>query len=385
MRIVRKIGLRVLLLATLGAVATGCMPGGAATNPGWTVVAVQEGIVYAALATGNVIALDGAQAGAELWSYPIQQSQGPGCGLVRAPSDDAEAPLDAVYGLPVVADDLLLVTSYNHTLYAFNRDTGSKEWERNAQEAIIGGVAVDGGMAYFGSSDHRVYALDLATREMVWDAPFETGNWVWGTPAVDEKTMYVGSMDHYVYALDRMTGTELWRQDVGASVLGTVTLADDRLFVGSIDRRLHTLSAEDGQEAWRTEVLEGWVWGEALVDEGYVYFGTLGSTVHALSVGDGSSRWRDVVTLEKGEAVRAGPALLGKYLIVGTDLGRLYVIDMETGSTQDVYKDLAGSVLSRPAVEDDRVYVGTTAGTIHALDSFPRAREVWVYPPPKEK
>lgn len=360
------------------------MPGGALTNPGWTVVAAQDGVVYSALATGTVVALD-SLSGSELWRFPAQTPrQGIGCSLPFASGGTAEntpRPLDAVYGLPILTEDLLLVTSFDSQLYAFDRRSGEKLWTFGVGAAIVDSVTVFDGVAYFGSSDHRVYALDLETQQPAWPAPFETGNWVWSAPAVDQERVYVGSMDHYVYALERTNGREIWRTDVNGSVPGRVTLADGLLFAGSLDRRLYALNKETGEIVWRTEPLGGWVWGEALVHEGYVYFGSLNGQVHALRVADGTYRWGPV-TLQG--ALRAGPALFGDRLVVGTEEGRVYTITLEDGLVEEQPR-VKGAVLSTPAVLEDMVYLGTTLGEVHALD-FARGigRHLWQYPPEKD-
>ncbi len=381
MEVINDVRARVLLVVLLaGVLAAGCMPGGGGMrNTGWTVVVAQEDTVYAALATGRVVALDSLNDGEEVWAYPAeaQGGGGIGCSFAKAQDDAGQISLDAVYGMPVMVEDLLLVTSYDHHLYAFERASGRKVWDFAADEAIIGGVAVDDGTAYFGSSDHSVYALDISSQELVWPAPFETNNWVWSTPAVDDGRVYVGSMDHHVYALDRETGEERWRTDVGGSIIGTVVRQGDLLYVGSVDKRLRVLRTEDGSETWTTEKLGGWVWGEVLVHGDHVYFGSLDGSVHARSVEDGSPRWEPV---RVEGAVRAGPALLGERVVVGTDAGFVYAIDLQTGDLE-LLEELSGAVLSTPAVVGDMVYAGTADGKVYALDTSSRAPQVWVYPP----
>lgn len=371
----------MLSLIVLTTTATGCVPRGAMANPGWTVLTAESGVVYTVLSTGRVVALDAAQ-GNELWSYPSEQAAkgGLGCSLPRTGSENAEAPLDAVYGIPVLTDELVLVASYDHHLYAFERSSGRIVWDFAADEAVIGGATVYDGVVYFGASDHRVYALDARTGESVWDEPFVTGHWVWGAPAVDENRVYVGSMDHYVYAIDRQSGVEEWRRSVGGSVPGSVTLADGMLFVGSVDKHLYALRASDGGEAWKRDVGH-WSWGEVLVHDGYAYACSLDGKVHALAVADGSPRW-DAVPLEG--AVRAGPALLDGDLVVGTEAGVVYRIDVESGLGEKLYDTQKEGVLSTPAVVGEMVYLGTTAGRVCALDtSRGGSAPVWIYPPPK--
>jgi len=367
-----------MAVATL---AIGCMPRGAMSNPGWTVVSAEENVAYAALSTGQVVALDAAK-GDELWRYPSTEAKsGLGCSLARTTDDTGERPLDAVYGLPALTDDLVLVPSYDHHLYAFERSSGRKVWDFVADEAVIGGASIYDDAVYFGASDYRVYALDARTGEPIWEAPFATEHWVWGAPAVDEDKVYVGSMDRHVYAIDRQTGAEVWRQAVGGSVPGSLTLADGLLFVGSVDKYLYALRASDGAEVWKRD-MSHWVWGEALVHDGYVYVCSLDGKVHALAVGDGSPRW-DAVPLEG--TVRAGPALLDGTLVIGTELGAVYRVDIETGHAEKLFTAQKEGVLSTPAVVGETVYVGTTVGKVRALDASGGGQTlIWIYPPPKK-
>jgi len=47
---------------------------------------------------------------------------------------------------------------------------------------FLSSPAVSGGMVYFGSGDHHVYALDARTGDLKWK--FATGNVVHASPAV---------------------------------------------------------------------------------------------------------------------------------------------------------------------------------------------------------
>jgi len=236
---------------------------------------------------------------------------------------------------------------------------------------------VDDGVAYFGASDYQVYAVDVATGEPVWEAPFATGHWVWGTPAVDDEHVYVGSMDHHVYALDRQTGSLVWQQDLVGSIPGAVTLAEGTLYVGSIDKELHAVRAEDGSELWSAP-LGGWVWGEAAVEGDYVYATSLDGKVHGLNRADGSPRW-DPVALDA--ALRAGPTLQDGHLLVAAESGKVYRVDVQNGMAEQLVA-AEGAVLSRPAVVGDMVYVGTSLGNVVALNTqLVGDPTVWVYPP----
>ena len=377
----------VVLLVLLALVATGCMGNAATANTGWTVASNADGVVYSVLATGQVVSLDAQAAGAERWLYPPKTSGGGGFRLFGgSQGGDSVLPLNAVYGAPALTDEWLLVTSFDRHLYAFERETGVKAWQFPADSGskelgpLVGGVQLYEGIAYFGSSEGAVYALDVATQKLVWPQPFTTANRVWSRPAVDADRVYVGSMDHHVYAIDRATGQQVWSVELGGSVPGDLTLSDGRLYVGVVDRRLHVLNAKDGSLAWQTDVLGGWVWGEVLVHEGGAYFGSLDGAVHAYDAATGSKLWEPI---KVEGAVRAGPALVDGALIVGTDAGMVYRVDTQTGANTPFPK-LEGGVLATPSVAGTDVYVTTAIGKVYAFDVQRGIAQLWVYPPAKK-
>jgi len=74
-----------------------------------------------------------------------------------------------------------------------------------ATQTAIGEEAV-----FFGSSsDHKVYALDLATGEQKWT--FYTQGPVRFAPVIRGDRLYVASDDGYLYCLDSTTGKEMWK------------------------------------------------------------------------------------------------------------------------------------------------------------------------------
>ncbi|MHB1355458.1 MAG: outer membrane protein assembly factor BamB family protein [Anaerolineae bacterium] len=371
------------LIIILALVVTGCSSRGV-VNAGWTVVAATDDSVYAVLATGKVVALDAAT-GLERWYYPITQPSSGGLGALFAPKPTGEQQtvVDAVYGLPVITDDLVIVGAYNNRLFAFNRTSGQKVWEYTTLGPIVGGITDFEGYIYFGAADSgvsasRVYALRsiTPTAEVAWDVPV-TKHWIWGAPAADEKQLYIGSMDHHVYALNRETGAIVWEQDMGAAVPGSVSLADNVVYVGGVAKKLTALRSDTGEMLWE-KALGQWVWGQAVVSNSVVYVGTLDGIVHALAVQDGSLKW-DSVQLEG--AIRAGPVIAGEYLVIGTDTGVIYRIQMATGKAEKLYTITGASVLSKIAVVGDRLYVGTTSATVVALDiTRVGGAPLWVYP-----
>jgi outer membrane protein assembly factor BamB len=380
-------------LVWVAVLASGCMGGRSATiTVGWTAVAADDTLVVGVFPTGLVVALDPSAAGKELWSYPVA-TQSPASPFSCSPqkASSGPKPFEAVYGQPILTDELVVFGSYDGSVYALSRDTNVQEaarqkWSFATEGAIVAGVALFEDTLYFGSVDHKVYAINLADGSAVWSEPFETGEAIWSTPAVDAERVFVGSMDHAVYALDRATGQQLWRTDVMGAVPGSVTLADDQVYVVSLDKKLHALRASDGSEVWATEDLGAWPMSQPTVRDGYVYVATLKGDVFALSTDGGAERWPAIAV---GSAVRATPIWVGEgadsRLVVATEAGELISIDVQNGMQSDLYAG-AASALADTANVGTRVYIGTTTGQVVALDTaLPASPVQWTYPTAEEK
>jgi polyvinyl alcohol dehydrogenase (cytochrome) len=144
----------------------------------------------------------------------------------------------AVSASPSVVDGVAYVGSWNGNMYALDAFSGQPLWtfnindpnpgDRNGFPGIQSSAAVSGGMVYFGGADGNVYALDAQTGTLVWktslgnpDTTVE-GAHVWSSPALFDGKVYVGKSSHLdnpcvrgaLFALDATTGAEVWRFDM---------------------------------------------------------------------------------------------------------------------------------------------------------------------------
>jgi len=391
--ITKKWGRIAFALMWVAVLASGCVGGGAVSTPGWTALAADSEMVVGVLPAGLVVALDPNANGAELWSYPIASQSGStspfSCGATQT-SGDAK-PFEAVYGQPVLTDDHVIFGSYDKSVHALARDaavpaSSRVAWSFATDGAVLGGLTLDGGIVYFGSTDTNVYALNAADGSTVWSAPFKTGDAIWSAPAVDESRVYIGSMDRHVYALDRASGAEVWNAEVGGAVAASVTVADDMVFVASLDRQLYALRASDGSVAWKSDDLGAWLMSQPSVRDGYVYVATLKGDVYALGVQSGESRW-SAIALDS--VVRAGLTWTGaddeSRLVAVTEAGRFVGIDVQNGTQTDLYT-AQGSMLADTSVVADAIYAGTVTGRVMAVSvSDASGVLAWVYPAAESK
>ena len=129
---------------------------------------------------------------------------------------------------PLVVGDLVVAGGNDGFVYAWDARSGTERWKadivkdtrRSAgirrpaprigdNRARPGTAASDGINLYISIFDQsRVVALDLKTGAPRWS--YQTKGWIAGMPTVAEGKVFFGSQDHKVYAVDASTGKFVW-------------------------------------------------------------------------------------------------------------------------------------------------------------------------------
>ncbi|WP_265110913.1 PQQ-like beta-propeller repeat protein [Halosolutus halophilus] len=175
-------------------------------------------------------------------------------------------------------------------------------------------------------------------------------------------------------AAPREAPSERFRIDL-PSPTDRPVVADRTVFLPTMGG-LIALDADDGEERWRYAPSEAVPSvSSPAVHDGSVYVTGEDPGLVALDVADGSVEW----TVKSDERMRAPPAPTREWraLYVGDNAGRVIRVtpDGEVEWTTDVY----GAVTRLVARGPDGVFVGTTAGEVHALYD---GRGIWRQPVP---
>jgi outer membrane protein assembly factor BamB len=116
-------------------------------------------------------------------------------------------------------------------------------------------VALADGMAYFGTFDNEVLALDLKTHQFKWrykhaerEFPFMSSAAVAGGKVV------VGGRDKMIHALDSASGKALWTYMTRARVESSPAVAGSRVYVGSGDGRFYVFDLATGAKVWEYDM-----------------------------------------------------------------------------------------------------------------------------------
>ena len=238
----------------------------------------------------------------------------------------------------------------------------SIKWKFHTAGRVISSPAVAGGVAYFGSTDCNLYAVDIGSGALKWK--FETKGWVVSSPAVASGVVYFLSYDSNFYAVDAATGQLKWKFQTGGEHRYTAT-------------HMHYLqpAAEKMPDPWDFFLSSPGVW------EGAVYFGSSDGNIYALDAVTGGLRWK----FQTGDVVHSSPAIADGTLYAGSWDTFLYALDAATG--QEKWRFKTGDdpeyhnhvgIQSSPMVADGVVYFGSRDSYAYAVEAA-TGKQIWKF------
>nr|WP_309484323.1 PQQ-binding-like beta-propeller repeat protein [Streptomyces himalayensis] len=311
-----------------------------------------------------------------------------------------------VWGTPVVAGDLVYVTSFEvhaldvgtgrrrfktrdvawslavadgrihasdgPTLLALDAREGSDLW-RLTVNGWVYSLKADRGTVITATRGGGVQAWDAGNGDKLWEitgaqSDFETPE---AGPVVHDGTVYVWQ-NARLRALEARTGDERWSYPIGdAASCGGVpvrlTPAPDGHVYISAGTRVLAVDVASGHVRWHFEAPAvflsppAYVPGPAVTGGG-VYLADYLGTVYALDATDGRDRWR--IATESRSSV--DPVLVADgHVHVGSGKG-LYTLDAVTGTPKWRFQ-AGGDVVGAPAVADGRIHFGSTDHLLYTL------------------
>jgi outer membrane protein assembly factor BamB len=276
----------------------------------------------------------------------------------------------AIDSSPAVVGGVLYFGSADHNVYALNVATGAQPWTFTTHGSVESSPAVVGGVVYVGSADDHVYALNAATGALLWN--FTAGGFVDSSPAVAHGVVYVGSADGNVWAINAATGIKLWSFATGGGIFSSPAVVSGVVYIGSGDGNVYALNAATGAELWHFTT-GGNVGSSPALANGVVYIGSDDGNVYALNAATGAELWH----FSTGSPVESSPAVAYGAVYVGSENLNVYALNAATGTP--LWHFATGSlVLSSPAVADGVVYVGSFDGNLYALSAATGDR-LWTF------
>ena len=274
---------------------------------------------------------------------------------------------------PAVAAGVAYFGSDDGVLYAVDLRTGAERWRHDTGASLTSSPAIADDILVTVTTAGRLVAVDAQTGAELWhsDENFAAES----MPAIVGQTVYTGTNGGTVLAMELLTGEQRWSYDAGAAVTRSVAVSDSTLYFGADDATFHAIDAETGSGRWTYQSVGGRI-GTPAARRDWVYFVILDephSQLTALDPATGEERWR--FAPENAASLR--PVVLGPDSIYVADSGgTIYALDPASGAVRwSMEQD--SEIGAAPALVDGHLYVGSR-DRVFAVD-VATGREVWSF------
>jgi len=275
-----------------------------------------------------------------------------------------------IHGTPVVADGTVFIGAYDGILYAFDAESGDKQWQTKLGGSIGGSPKYDGDAIYvaveYPDPEGSMFAVDPDSGDVRWeDEESRPTDHPHSTPAIDPETgmMALGSNDGMLYGWSYPSLEFEWtfetdpQNDTDGEIKEPIMAYDGAAFFGSWDERIYRVDLETGTEDWSFET-----GGLSMMGPGVdptrdeIYGGSHDGNLYALDAQTGEERWR----FETDRPLTGCPTVCKERIVFGSKDQTLYAVDTETG--EEVWHvDSDGVVTSTPLVHDGAIYFAERA------------------------
>ncbi|MCB9377900.1 MAG: PQQ-binding-like beta-propeller repeat protein [Holophagales bacterium] len=301
----------------------------------------------------------------EIWSDPVRADEailfGSRDGFLYAVEAETGQELwrlslgDEVRARPVLAGEIVLGLTSEGTLVAAERTSGLELWRSRLPAPVELPPALAGERVVTADESGKVCAYDLHSGRELWRTALSGSL---DGLATNGDIVLVSDWSPSLYALDPVSGEIEWSVRLGDRAAASLTLAGDRILLPMADDTVRALALDGGRELWRhpfespTSVA---AWRDRVVVTG------AGGAVAALDAGTGESLWEFHA---RGGLAR--PAVVDDRVFVGSRDLSLHVLDPWTGARQ-LRLEMQAWILTEASLADGRAIFGSLDGSVYAV------------------
>ncbi len=218
-----------------------------------------------------------------------------------------------------------------------------------------------------GSYDNSMYTFDARTGQKL--SQFETGYYINGAPAVWNYYMVFGGCDAWLRLVDTQSGVQTDSLELDAYVPASPAILGDMAYVADYNGDVYEVKMADGRFASHRKLVsapategdqQGGVVSMPTVTRDAVYILSDERYIKCLDRKTGQQRWKKMLRGETGES---SPLVCSDRVLVCTKDGHISILACADG--KELWHYEAGEqIISSPAVVGGRFYVLTARGTL---------------------
>lgn len=255
-----------------------------------------------------------------------------------------------------VSENLVLFGTRGGELCAFTHG-GDARWTAKSEGQVVGAPLILGDAAVFGSYDSRVYSVDLSSGKERWQ--FQTGAQVHAPVVALNDLVLVAGCDTHLRAIDSATGKEKWSVELSGAVAAAPLVQGNSVFVATLDASVYRIDAA-GNIAWQRQLPDaGQLTRDLVVLSDRLQVVSDDGQLFSLEASSGE--------IDSTTKLAAGPSAmcsLADHLLIGTDEGRILVLDSKGRSVSRI---TLGGTINRLVVVGEKVLASTDKGVAWLL------------------
>lgn len=237
------------------------------------------------------------------------------------------------------------------------------KWSVRTGGSIKSSAVIGHGLAYIGSDDQCLYAIELKSGSVAWI--YQAGGGIQAPPMLIDDVVVFGARDGVVYCVSAKDGSLRWKFKTGGEIMGSANwlngIRDDQIVIGSYDHNLYCLDLKTGQKVWNLKT-DSYVHCSAAVEE-WVVTGGCDGFVRIISPDDGlearkarpgSPQTATAPADQDGGYIAGSLAIRQGKVFGGSFDGKMFCIDVTSGSP--VWSvEAEGPIYASPAVDSRHV------------------------------
>jgi outer membrane protein assembly factor BamB len=262
---------------------------------------------------------------------------------------------------PAYSDGVVYIGDLGGWFHAVNASNGKKLWAFKAGSEIKSSPVVFGDRVLIGSYDQHLYCLSTRNGSVIWK--IKTNGPVHSTPSISDGVAFIAGCDELFRGIRVSDGHEMFTVSSGAYTGASPALSGGSAYYGTFDNEVLMVSLKEHRVVWRYQHPQRRFpfYSSAAVTPNRIVVGGRDKMVHGLNP-NGKGAW----TFVTNSRVESSPAIAGGRVFVGSNDGRFYVLNVNTGAK--LWEFNAGAPLSAsPAIARGRIVIGSQDGRLYCF------------------